>query len=56
MMNPCAEVVLATLVSNFTFEPSDKPIVWNNSSITFPSVDGGNRPSLPMKVGIYRAE
>ena len=52
-----AEVVLATLVSHFTFELSDKHIVWNNSSITFPSVDdGSDKPALPMKVCIYKAE
>ena len=33
-----AEVVLYTLVNAFTFDLSDKPIVWNFGSVAYPAV------------------
>ena len=51
------EVVLAALISRFTFEQSDKPIIWNNSTLTFPSVaDDKDKPSLPLKVALCKAD
>ncbi|KAI0327588.1 cytochrome P450 [Cubamyces sp. BRFM 1775] len=45
------KVVLALLLSNFTFELSDKPIAWNISGIQFPTVGiNGQKPELPLKV------
>ncbi|KAJ3002739.1 hypothetical protein NUW54_g5682 [Trametes sanguinea] len=47
------KVVLALLLSNFKFELSDKPIVWNISGIRFPTVGvDGQRPELPLKVSL----
>ena len=48
-----AEVVLCLLLSKFTFAKSDKEVVWNLAGVRFPSVKGGNKASLPMKVGLY---
>ncbi|KAI0764612.1 cytochrome P450 [Trametes elegans] len=31
------KVVLSELIANFAFEPSDKPIFWNMSGLTYPS-------------------
>ena len=43
------------LVSKFTFELSDKPIVWNISGIRFPTVGvNGKKPELPLKVSLYK--
>ncbi|OSD01429.1 cytochrome P450 [Trametes coccinea BRFM310] len=50
-------VVLASLLMNFTFELSDKPIHWNISAITFPSTGKGSmKPEMWLKVGRYNAE
>lgn len=49
------EVVLSLLISKFTFELSDKPIVWNISGIRFPTVGvDGTKPELPLKVSLYK--
>ncbi|KAI8972821.1 cytochrome P450 [Trametes punicea] len=45
------KVLLSLLLSNFTFELSDKPIVWNISGIRYPTVGpNGQKPELPLKV------
>ncbi len=49
-----AEVVLCQLLTKFTFAPSAKPIVWNLSGISFPTVADATKPSLPMMVGLYK--
>lgn len=50
-----AEVVLAVLLSNFTFELMDKPIYWNMAGVQYPSADPrGERPELPMKVELVK--
>ncbi|RPD55983.1 cytochrome P450 [Lentinus tigrinus ALCF2SS1-6] len=49
------KVILSTLLANFTFELCDKPIVWNVSAITFPSVSKeSEKPEMWLKVGRYR--
>ncbi|KAI0754292.1 cytochrome P450 [Daedaleopsis nitida] len=48
------KVVLCKLLGKFTFSPSGKPVVWNLSAIRFPTVGSETRPSLPMKVGLYK--
>ena len=54
---PLAEVVLAVLISNFTFELSDKEIVWNNAGVAYPSVGReSKKPELPLKVSPLRCE
>lgn len=49
-----AEVLLSLLLANFTFECSDKRIVWNFEGVRYPSVgqNGGNA-SLPMILRVY---
>ncbi|KAH9919294.1 cytochrome P450 [Fomitopsis serialis] len=48
------KTVLSVLVSTFTFELSDKPIVWNMAGIMYPTAGKeSSNPSLPMKVGLY---
>ena len=42
------------LLSKFTFEPSDKEITWNLSAVRFPTVGSSMKPSMPMKVGLYK--
>ncbi|KAJ2971669.1 hypothetical protein NUW54_g12452 [Trametes sanguinea] len=50
-------VVLASLLMNFTFELSEKPIHWNISAITFPSTGKDSlKPEMWLKVGRYNAE
>lgn len=50
------EVVLAFLLSKFTFDLSDKRILWNFAGIRFPVVEGPEeaKPALPLKVGMYK--
>ncbi|OBZ67742.1 hypothetical protein A0H81_12348 [Grifola frondosa] len=49
------KVALCTLLSNFTFGLSDKPIVWNFGPVSFPSVGQyGGRPQLPVKVELLK--
>ncbi|KAI9063759.1 cytochrome P450 [Trametes sanguinea] len=50
-------VVLASLLMNFTFELSDKPIHWNISAITFPSTGKDSlKPEMWLKVARYNTE
>ena len=50
-----AEVVLAVLIANFTFEPSGKDIVWNNAGVAYPSVGRESKtPQMPLKVSAIR--
>ncbi|CCM01001.1 uncharacterized protein FIBRA_03049 [Fibroporia radiculosa] len=45
------KVVLAVLLSNFTFELTDKPIEWNTAAVRYPTVGKvSNKPQLPLKV------
>ncbi|KZT73889.1 cytochrome P450 [Daedalea quercina L-15889] len=49
------KIVLAVLVSNFTFELPDKPIEWNVSGVWYPTVGkDGQEPRMPLKVGLYK--
>ena len=51
-----AEVVLAVLIANFTFEPSGKDIVWNNAGVAYPSVGRESKtPQMPLKVSAIRS-
>ena len=50
-----AEAVLCLLLAKFTFAPSGKKIVWNLSNVRFPTVGDDSKPSMPMKVGLYKA-
>ena len=48
---PIAEAVLVTLLSKFTFAPSDRDVYWNLAAIQYPTVGkNSTRPELPMKV------
>lgn len=43
------------LISNFTFELPEQPIVWNVSGVWYPSAEKERaKPQLPLKVGLYR--
>ncbi|KAI0329089.1 cytochrome P450 [Cubamyces sp. BRFM 1775] len=50
------KVLLSLLLSRFTFESSDEPIVWKMGGVRYPSVarSGDHKASLPMKVRLYR--
>ncbi|KAH9857411.1 cytochrome P450 [Lenzites betulinus] len=50
------KVVLCLLLLKFKFELSDKPIQWNVSGIQFPTVENSTRPTLPMKLSLYKEE
>ncbi|KZT68370.1 cytochrome P450 [Daedalea quercina L-15889] len=48
------KVVLAVLLSKFTFEMGDQHIVWNVASVWYPSIGRkSTTPELPLKVGLY---
>ena len=49
-----SEAVLTLLIAKFTFEPSGKEISWNLSNVRFPTVGGEPKPSMPMKVALYK--
>ncbi|PIL23096.1 cytochrome P450 [Ganoderma sinense ZZ0214-1] len=46
------KVVLAVLLSTFTFEHTENEIKWNLAGIIYPSVGDEKSPSLPLKVGL----
>ncbi|TBU59775.1 cytochrome P450 [Dichomitus squalens] len=47
------KVVLSTLVSNFKFELSDKPIFWNFAGIAYPTTSHeSSRPEMTLKVSL----
>ncbi|TFY56311.1 hypothetical protein EVJ58_g7724 [Rhodofomes roseus] len=51
------KVLLAMLISHFTFELSEQPVVWNVAAVVYPSVGYTSLdPELPMKVSLYDAE
>ena len=46
-----AEIVLAELLANFSFELSEKPIVWSLTGISYPSArPNSTKPELWLKV------
>ncbi|KAH9833165.1 cytochrome P450 monooxygenase [Rhodofomes roseus] len=49
------KVVLAVMLTTFTFALTDKPILWTSANIMFPTV-GRNaiRSELPLRVGLYK--
>ncbi|TFY57863.1 hypothetical protein EVJ58_g6767 [Rhodofomes roseus] len=50
------KIVLAVLLSKFTFAPSGKEIFWNVGGIQYPTVGvSSSRPEMPMKVGFVKA-
>lgn len=50
------EVVLATLLSTFKFELSDKPIYWNLAGIIYPTAVLGGKTSMPLRVTLLKPE
>ncbi|KAI0720771.1 cytochrome P450 [Cerioporus squamosus] len=51
------KVILSTLLANFTFALSEKPIVWNVSAITFPSVSKeSEKAEMWLRVGRYQED
>ncbi|EJF55944.1 cytochrome P450 [Dichomitus squalens LYAD-421 SS1] len=47
------KVVLSTLVSNFKFELSGKPIIWNFAGIAYPTTSHeSSRPEMTLKVSL----
>ncbi|KAI0716800.1 cytochrome P450 [Earliella scabrosa] len=48
------KLILCLLLSKFTFELTDKRVVWNLSGVMFPSVEGSTKASMPLRVGIYK--
>ena len=47
------EVVLATLVSNFEFGLSNKPIVWNFAGVAYPTTNHeSSKPEMTLKVSL----
>lgn len=37
-MKRCTEVVISEMLANFTFELSERPVVWNLAGISYPTV------------------
>lgn len=51
------EVLLAVLLANFTFELTEKPIVWNVAGVRYPTVGWeSNKAEMPMNVRLYRPD
>ncbi|EIW54929.1 cytochrome P450 [Trametes versicolor FP-101664 SS1] len=50
------KVVLATLLSTFKFELSDKPIHWNLAGIIYPTAELGGKTSMPLRVTLLKPE
>ncbi|KAM5543449.1 hypothetical protein V8D89_002700 [Ganoderma adspersum] len=48
------KVVLAVLLSTFTFERTEKEIKWNLAGVAYPTVGNETNPSLPLKVGLVK--
>ncbi|EJF59817.1 cytochrome P450 [Dichomitus squalens LYAD-421 SS1] len=48
------KVVLCLLLSKFTFAQSDKKVNWVLSGVRFPTVGNSPKPSMPLKVGLYK--
>ncbi|CCL98495.1 uncharacterized protein FIBRA_00493 [Fibroporia radiculosa] len=49
------KVVLATLLSSFTFAPSQRKIVWNVGGIQYPTVGlSSAKAEVPMKIGFVK--
>ena len=47
----CAEVVLAVLLTSFSFELTDEPIVWNSSAVLYPTMgEESTKPEMLLKV------
>ena len=47
------EIVLATLVSNFEFGLSNKPIVWNFAGVAYPTTNHeSSKPEMTLKVSL----
>jgi len=44
------KVILFALLSRVKFRLSDTPIVWNMFNFATPTVQGGNKLSMPLKV------
>ncbi|EED84244.1 predicted protein [Postia placenta Mad-698-R] len=44
------KVVLAVLLSSFTFSLSTKDIVWNSAEIQYPTIGASSKPEMPMKI------
>ena len=49
------EAVLCLLLAKYTFAPSGKKISWNLSNVRFPTVGDDPKPSMPMKVALYKS-
>ena len=48
------EVLLAVVVANFTFDLTEKPIVWNVAGVRYPTVGWeSNKAEMPMNVRLY---
>ncbi len=49
------EVVLSEMIANFTFAPSDKPVVWNLSGISYPTISTeSTKPELWLNLRAVR--
>ncbi|KAH9941860.1 cytochrome P450 [Epithele typhae] len=48
------KVVMCLLLAKFTFAPSEKPVAWNLSGVTFPTVGDSAKPSLPINISLYK--
>ncbi|CCM00130.1 uncharacterized protein FIBRA_02157 [Fibroporia radiculosa] len=48
------KIVLSVLLSNFTFELTNKPVVWNAGGLRYPTVSTvSNKPQMLPKVRFY---
>lgn len=55
MLTLYTEVVLSEMIANFTFAPSEKPVVWNLSGISYPTVSAeSTKPELWLNVRVVR--
>lgn len=51
------EVFLSVLLSSFSFELTEKPIVWNVGPVMYPTVgEDSDRPELPLRVTLLERD
>ena len=51
ILNLSAEVVLAVLLTSFSFELTERPITWNTSAVIYPTMGlESTKPEMLLKV------
>ena len=50
------EIILSLLLSNYSFEPTGKPVLWNLSAVVYPTMGSeSEKPELLLKIKALQA-